>query len=271
MSLWMLTVIMMFSQAEIVESEEATAGEAEAAAAAIQRAHQKDVRVVMDITRGVQKAKIYENGVVVKEYRISGSKNKAIVVKGNRFCAFTTTGTNIKPVELQTSRYSKEHDLELRNFVTFDYARGIGAHAGDTSGYSSGCVRQPAAGAKALFDVIKANSIMKPNGVGIKSTSVTMDVIDNTPGRYTAECGCLRNHMGDIHSARAKRVCALAAQEPQSKAKPKVVAADGAVEKPKPVATNDAGTTPVKPKGTSNKKKKSLADKIRSGEAVGLF
>lgn len=252
---------MMFSQAEIVDTEEAAPVEQEKTQELIEQAHQKDVRVVLDITRGVQKAQIFEDGVLKKEYRISGSKNKAIVVKGQKFCAFTTTGSNIKPTELHTARYSREHDLNLPNFVTFDYARGIGAHAGDTGGFSSGCIRQTSAGSKALYDVVKANSVIAKGSVKIQSTNVRMDVIDNTPGRYTAECNCLRSHMGDTNSARAKRVCGLALTEP--KGKPKDVAAQdpatggASVDKPKP----------AKPK----KPRKSLVDQIRNGEAVGLF
>lgn len=175
-----------------------------------------DIRVVMNITRGIQKTTIYENGKVIKEFKISGSKNKAIVVKGQRFCAFTTTGENIKPQEVLRQRFSREHDLNLPYFVTFDYARGIGAHSGDVSGYSSGCVRQTPAGAKALYDIVKANSTLRPGTAKIEKTNVRLDVIDNTPGRYTAECGCLKRHMGDTRSARAQRVCALAEAEPKA-------------------------------------------------------
>lgn len=241
---------------DTVQAEETTAP----AAVEAPVAPPKDVRVVLDITRGVQKAKIFENGALLKEYPISGSKNKAIVVKGQRFCAFTTTGSNIKPTELHTSRYSREHDLNLLNFVTFDGPRGIGAHSGDTSGFSSGCVRQTSAGAKALYDVVKANSVIPKGSARIQSTNVRMDVIDNTPGRYTAECNCLRSHMRDTSSARARRVCGLAVNEPKASPSQSVAKKDPA-----------PGEKPVAGKKTTPAPKKTLEQRILSGKAVGLF
>lgn len=231
--MWVIKVIfplvLMFSS--VAQAEEIKAGEPDtteqqdAIARAIEEALQNDVKVVFDITRGVQKAQIFVNGVLQSEHRISGAKNKAHVVEGNRFCAFTTTGTNIKPTHIHKSYYSNEHKVNLANFVTFDYDRGIGAHQGDTGGFSSGCIRQSAKGAKAVYDVVMANSVVKKGSTKLQSTNVRFDVVDNTPGRYTAECNCLKNHMRDTYSARAKRVCGLAANEkvatPLAEEKPK--------------------------------------------------
>lgn len=225
----------LFAQAgEIKTAEPDTTEQQDAIAKLIAEAHQNDVKVVFDITRGVQKAKIFVNGVLQSEHRISGAKNKAHIVEGSRFCAFTTTGTNIKPTHIYKSYYSREHKVNLANFVTFDYDRGIGGHQGDTSGFSSGCIRQSPKGAKAVYDAVMANSVVQKGSVKIQSTNVTFDVIDNTPGRYTAECNCLKNHMKDTYSARAKKVCGLAANELKVATPPVEEKPKDQQQKPKP-------------------------------------
>lgn len=102
---------------------------------------QGQVKVVFDITRGVQKARIIKDGQVVSEHKISGAKNEPVVVTvkvkqkdgsfkrvKKNFCAFTTTGIGIKPQFAQKNYKSGEHDKILPHFVMFDSSRGIGAH-----------------------------------------------------------------------------------------------------------------------------------------------
>lgn len=258
-------VLIVLIQGTAAQAEEIKQSEPEqdAIQQVIDQAHANDVKVILDITRGVQQAKIIVNGEVVETHKIAGAKNKAHTVKGERFCAFTTTGTDIKPTHIYRKYYSREHEVDLAHFVTFDYGRGIGAHQGDVSGRSSGCIRQTAKGAKKLYDIVMENSVVPKGSSKIQSTNVRFDVIDNTPGRYTSECNCLKNFMRDTKSARAQRVCALAAQEPaQDKAKAEVVgASEKPAAKPKPKAT---AKTPTKPK------KKTIQDLIREGTG-GLY
>lgn len=217
----MILLQMFFSNAETVSSDPVADiikadDEQNQIQDRISGSHTPQVKIVMDITRGVQITKIMVDGVQVgKAFKNSGANNKPMRGIHGKYCSFSTTGENIKPVRAERSHYSKEFSVPLANFVTVDYDRGIGSHEGNVGRTSHGCLRQTKAGAKALYDVVVKNSVMKKGSSMIESTNVTYDIIDNTPGRYPAECDCLENWMGDKTSDRHTRVCELAKKDPE--------------------------------------------------------
>lgn len=172
---------------------------------------QAPVRVVLDITRGVQRGCVYQDGQEIHCFPLSGGRNLEQTYNSPlgkvRYCSFTTTGMNLIPVQAQRSRYSEAFSHGLEYFVSFDEARGVGTHIGDISNYSGSCIRLRKSDAKFLYNLVRERSQMY--GERILSTDVRYDVIDNTPGRQEAECECATNYLryATPQKLRAERIC----------------------------------------------------------------
>lgn len=177
------------------------------------------LRVVLDITRGIQRGCVYQEGQEIRCFPLSGGRNLEQTYNSPlgkvRYCSFTTTGMNLIPVQAQRSRYSEAFSHGLEYFVSFDEARGVGTHVGDISTYSGSCIRLRQSDAKFLYDLVRNHSQMY--GERVLSTKVRYDVIDNTPGRQEAECKCSTNYLRyeSPQKLRAERICngTLTAQE----------------------------------------------------------
>lgn len=120
------------------------------------------------------------------------------------------------------------------------------------TGYSYSCVRQTPEGAKKVYNEYKSNP-----------SNITFDVIDNTPGRYRAECDCLKNHMDDTSSDRAIKVCGIAAKEAKTAPtapKPEVSVRPKKRPAAKPVVPSEETPTRPKPRPAKKKKIKDLLD-----------
>lgn len=173
--------------------------------------HAESIKVVLDITRGVQQGCAYKGEEKLKCFKISGGRNDAEsfdTTKGKvRFCSFTTTALNIKPQLLLRKRHSKEFDVPLDYFVSFDEVRGIGTHASRSAGYSGACIRMKDQNAKFVYDLVKENSVL--DGHKIVASDVHFDVIDNTPYRIESECECLNKHIrhNSAHKVRLDKIC----------------------------------------------------------------
>ncbi len=171
----------------------------------------KNVKVVLDISRDVKEGCAYQNGELLKCFRISGGRNKAESFNSPygkvKFCSFTTTALNIKPQLLQRKRNSKEFKVPLDYFISFDEVRGIGTHAGQTSGYSGACIRIEPKNSKFLYELVRDNSVVE--GQKIISSDVHFDVVDNSPNRVEDECECLTKHIrhNSAHKVRADKIC----------------------------------------------------------------
>lgn len=192
-----ISLMTITSHAEIVAQQESAPAEL--------------IRVVLDITRGVQQGCIYKGQEEPKCFRISGGRNQAQTFNSSygkvRYCSYTTMATDVTPQLLQRKRRSNEFKTDLEYFVSFDEVRGVGTHAGDTSGYSGSCIRIANKNAKALYDLVKENSVLQ--GQKIISSNVRFDIIDNTKDRIENECECITKHIrhNSAHKVRADKVC----------------------------------------------------------------
>lgn len=169
------------------------------------------LRVVLDITRGVQKGCVLQDDKEIHCFHLSGGRNQAQTYgpagRKVRYCSFTTAARELTPLFAQRVRHSEAFNHGLEYFVSFDEARGVGTHTGDISTYSGSCVRLHKQDAKFLYNLVRDNSVM--SGEQILSTSVRYDVIDNTPGRLEAECDCVSNYLQyeTVHKKRAEKIC----------------------------------------------------------------
>ncbi len=211
------------------------------------------VRVVLDITRGIQRGCVYLDGQETHCFPLSGGRNLEQTYNSPhgkvRYCSFTTTGTNLIPQVVQRSRYSEAFSHGLEYFVSFDEARGVGTHIGDISKHSGSCIRLQKADAKFLYDLVREHSQM--HGERILSTDVRYDVIDNTPGRQEAECECATNYLryASPQKYRAERICngTLTAQEIFDEGQATLAPIDSLIEtenvRPRARPTNLVGKT----------------------------
>jgi hypothetical protein len=181
---------------ELVTGGEVTAAEdvQEAQERAIDEAHAPyqscagtssvPIRVVLDITRGIEKAFVYEGGTLIKSYAIRGGRDRKEYIKGfGNFCSYSTVG-EMKPTQLVKDRVSTEHNgAKMPWYVELDEGRGIGAHQGAlrdrNGGHSGGCIRQGPADAKWLYEYVAKHS--KLYGANeIACSDVTFSIVDNS-------------------------------------------------------------------------------------------
>lgn len=131
-------------------------------------------------------ATVLINGKQVAQYKISAGKDVLKrPPKGPAFCAITPTGS-FTPKRLEKDKVSREsNNAPMPFYIELDSNRGLGAHAGDVSGLSGGCIRQPADRARWLFDEVKKVSSVGPGGKIIHSQAI-FRIVDHTPADVQA-------------------------------------------------------------------------------------